>query len=734
MGPVRSAALFVLAAPFIAFAQSASITMDGRFDDWTPDLTTFVDNNSPAAGIDLLSMQVTNDESYLYIKLVVGSEIDLQDDLVPHGICLFIDGDNNPATGNVPQSPYGAEVRLRFDTRTVTEYFGTSSTVSWNTLDLVPLPTTTSTTFEIAIARNAKPDGVNDLFSSGTIKLLFTELDNNDRMPNTGSPAFSYTFDGTPTTPYTPIDLSRSNATDVRVTTWNVLADGLTDVNKQPAFHRILSSISPDIIGLVECVSTSASQVKALLDSWIPIGGAGWHTVKDDYDEVIASRWPIIQTWPSLDRQFPVLIDLPAGFSTDLLLDATHLQCCTADATRQQQCDAWAQFILDAKSPGGAVTLPMNTPFIIAGDMNAVGWAQQMNTLLSGNIVNTGTYGNGGALDWDNTDLSDRLCPQTDARMDYTWRSNSSTYPSGRLDYMIHSDAVMTAHKSFALRTDDMSAARLLQFGLLASDNTTASDHMPITTDYAVPLAGVDVRVKVFLEGPYDNSTGMMQDSLRAHGWIPLTEPYSAAGFAQTGGGGEATTLGVLNTTGATAIVDWVLVELRDKNNPAVIRATKDALLRRDGSIVSVDGASPIHFALAQDSYYVAVRHRNHLGAMTGAAIALSGTPVLLDLSSPSTAVFGSQAQKSDGAVQVMWAGNTVLDGALKYTGTGNDRDPVLQRVGGNVPTSTVSGYFMEDINMDGTVKYTGTNNDRDPILVNVGGTIPTNTRSEQLP
>jgi hypothetical protein len=37
-------------------------------------------------------------------------------------------------------------------------------------------------------------------------------------------------------------------------------------------------------------------------------------------------------------------------------------------------------------------------------------------------------------------------------------------------------------------------------------------------------------------------------------------------------------------------------------------------------------------------------------------------------------------------------------------------------------------------VNLDGVVKYTNANNDRDPILQNIGGVIPTNTRQEQLP
>ena len=63
-----------------------------------------------------------------------------------------------------------------------------------------------------------------------------------------------------------------------------------------------------------------------------------------------------------------------------------------------------------------------------------------------------------------------------------------------------------------------------------------------------------------------------------------------------------------------------------------------------------------------------------------------------------------------------------------------NDRDPILQAIGGNVPTAVVNAYSVCDVNLDGAVKYAGAANDRDPILVNIGGSIPTNVGHEQLP
>ena len=79
-------------------------------------------------------------------------------------------------------------------------------------------------------------------------------------------------------------------------------------------------------------------------------------------------------------------------------------------------------------------------------------------------------------------------------------------------------------------------------------------------------------------------------------------------------------------------------------------------------------------------------------------------------------------------------AGDVTFNGTVRYTGTGNDRDPIILRVGGSTPNNTVSGYWREDVNMDGVVKYTGTANDRDIILTNVGSTTPNSTRVATLP
>ncbi len=252
------------------------------------------------------------------------------------------------------------------------------------------------------------------------------------------------------------------------------------------------------------------------------------------------------------------------------------------------------------------------------------------------------------------------------------------------------------------------------------------------------PAPGVAVAPRVDLEGPYNAATGLMSDAMRSAGLVPFVEPYTALGYAFTGGGGgESTTAPVLNVTGNDAVVDWVVVELRSDATPTTVLASKSALLQRDGDVVGTDGSAPVSFAQSAGTYRIAIRHRNHLPAMTLTGVALSASPTTVDLTVGATATYGTDARKSiTGAFPTLalWAGDVTFNGQVKYAGGANDRDPILVRVGGTVPTNTANGYFPEDVNLNGQVKYAGSANDRDPILVNLGGSVPTAVRNAQLP
>lgn len=257
----------------------------------------------------------------------------------------------------------------------------------------------------------------------------------------------------------------------------------------------------------------------------------------------------------------------------------------------------------------------------------------------------------------------------------------------------------------------------------------TVVDHF----DLVKPPSRVKLAMKLMLAGPYDPPGGMMRDDLRVAALIPAGEPYIGV-YPHVNSGGETVAPAVLAVSGPTAIVDWVFLELRSKDDPAVVIATRSALLRRDGQVVDVDGTSPVGFRAPVGDYFIAARHRNHLGAMTAAPQHLNFVITTIDLTTPATALWGTEAMRDVNGTRVLWSGDVLRDGLLRYVGQDNDRDPILQAVGGSVPTEITTGYNTTDVGMDGTTRYVGSGNDRDPILDNIGGSTPTAVRTEQLP
>ena len=230
--------------------------------------------------------------------------------------------------------------------------------------------------------------------------------------------------------------------------------------------------------------------------------------------------------------------------------------------------------------------------------------------------------------------------------------------------------------------------------------------------------------LSLVLEGAW-NGTAMRTD-LKAAGVLPMSDPY---------GMGATMSQALLDRTGSNAPVDWVMVQLRDGTNHVNVVDERAALVLASGKVVRPDGEEPLWFPNApRGQYKVVAWHRNHLAAMTSAALQYGTGPVSINLSDPALATFGTNARTTLGSIAALWAGDVSGDGVLRYTNAGNDRDPILVRIGGSVPTATTNGYYLEDVNLDGVVRYTNADNDRDPILVNIGGAVPTNTRTEQLP
>ncbi|MFN3783178.1 MAG: hypothetical protein ACK4R6_04640 [Spirosomataceae bacterium] len=267
-----------------------------------------------------------------------------------------------------------------------------------------------------------------------------------------------------------------------------------------------------------------------------------------------------------------------------------------------------------------------------------------------------------------------------------------------------------------------------------------ADDQCPLVAGVAPSgcPAGVQIAAKVYLQGALFGVSGsLMRDDLRAKNLLPITNPYTALGYVGMSSTGTLTNT-VLAVTGDNALVDWVFLELRSSTDQTAIVDSRAALVQRDGDIVDLDGISPVSFATAPiNSYYVVVRHRNHLGVMTANPVALTATATTVDFTSASTSLYRvaeldiHQPTVAVTQGRALWAGNVLINSTARNTiahrGTDNEINPIYQLITQSTanqimqsPLFKLKTYNLGDVNMNGEAVFQGAGNDTEFIYLNV--------------
>jgi hypothetical protein len=277
----------------------------------------------------------------------------------------------------------------------------------------------------------------------------------------------------------------------------------------------------------------------------------------------------------------------------------------------------------------------------------------------------------------------------------------------------------------------------------LSDDNSPFEDDPTVVI--LIPEPVVKLLAKVRLQGSlFGNENQLMRDDLRSQGLIPATEPYSAyANFDHVNNLVTETIADpgtVFADYGDNSIVDWVFVELRSASNPGLVVATRSGFVQRDADIVDLDGVSPLCFRqVIEGEYYVAVRHRNHLGTMTAATVTMTEMGTLVDFTDTNLDLYNtpptSPISNLDGLEQVtvngqyaLWGGNANVNNSVIFAGQQNDISTIFNEVdgaAGNIFRSQAfifAGYNEGDINMDGNTIFAGQNNDINPVFENVDG------------
>lgn len=187
----------------------------------------------------------------------------------------------------------------------------------------------------------------------------------------------------------------------------------------------------------------------------------------------------------------------------------------------------------------------------------------------------------------------------------------------------------------------------------------------------------VHVGLKVFLQGPFSTGAVAMTRSLNTGGW--LSSRFGAGKFP-------------------AQAVDSITVELRNAATAgsSTIRRFQPAWLLADGSVRMFRDTAVAFVewdSLASGSYYLVVRHRNHLAVMSANAQALSATTVTYDFTTGLGQYYGGEAALLATGIYGMWAGDADGGGdiaAPDRTATWNGRNQ--------------TGYLSSDVDLSGDV------------------------------
>ena len=153
-----------------------------------------------------------------------------------------------------------------------------------------------------------------------------------------------------------------------------------------------------------------------------------------------------------------------------------------------------------------------------------------------------------------------------------------------------------------------------IKFELKDGGGNGINSQIEIDSIFFVLQDEILVDVSVLLEGPYLNSS--MQTSLLNQEELPLSQPYNISPWSYSG---DESVLVI-----PSDVVDWILLELRDKNDSNIVLGRRAGFLMNSGKIVDLDGASKLSFTLPEDDYYISVIHRNHLPILSANPITIT--------------------------------------------------------------------------------------------------------------
>lgn len=235
-------------------------------------------------------------------------------------------------------------------------------------------------------------------------------------------------------------------------------------------------------------------------------------------------------------------------------------------------------------------------------------------------------------------------------------------------------------------------------------------------TNYETEAHFIQSDLTLFLEGPFNGTS--MDTYLTSYTNLtnfPINQPYNTAPWNYNGTESVAS---IPNPD----IVDWILVEFRDA--PDVVNATQSttietqaAFLLRNGTVVGMDGYSPIQFnGPITEQLFAVIRHRSHIDIISANPLSDIDGVYTYDFTTSINQVYGGIA----GYKSIASGFFGMAGGDMDANGIVDFEDKIQWEIYGGE-----KGYFPEDLNLDGQVN----NLDKDDIWL-----LNTNIISSQVP
>jgi hypothetical protein len=243
--------------------------------------------------------------------------------------------------------------------------------------------------------------------------------------------------------------------------------------------------------------------------------------------------------------------------------------------------------------------------------------------------------------------------------------------------------------------------------------STTGIDATSLVQEWKLADPRYTFNITARLRGPW-NGTDMNANLTSV---MPTAQPYGVAPFNYTG----TESVGAIPNAN---VVDWVLVEHRkplsglpEDAASGTITGRKAGFLLRNGTVVDLDGVTPMSFDITkQGAAFAVVRHLNHLGVMSNSLPSNAAGTFANDYSVLANA-YKNAGISSQPMVQLaggsygLWAGDANKSGNL----AASDVNAIKLAI-----SNGLSGYQLTDVNLTGNLAASDVNLSK--LMISSGG------------